>query len=1017
MSTSKPTLQEIIRRLDSYWEKQGCVLQHGYDLEVGAGTFNPATFLRSLGPEPFNVAFVEPSRRPSDGRYGENPNRMQHFFQYQVILKPSPPNMQDLYLGSLEAVGLDLSRHDIRFVHDDWESPTLGAWGLGWEVWSDGMEVTQYTYFQAVGGIPLKPISGELTYGIERLAMYLQGVDNVYDLLWNDSVTYGEIYHRNEIEASTYNFTEANCDMWYRHFQDYEAEAKHLVGKDLPLPAYEFVIKASHAFNILDARHYFSVTERTGYIGRIRNLACLVAEGYVATRESMGYPLLKNAEADQSQEAPALKLPANLVDADPAATTSFLLEIGSEELPATFVPKGMVALERSLKQLLDKAGLKYDNIITYGTPRRLTAHVSGLAMGRPETSTERRGPALNRAYDDAGTPNKAAEGFFRSLGIDAPKRDALLAGDIDNVSVREEKGEQYLYAQVTEEGSSTAKTLAEALPKLILDLDFPKKMRWGNSDIAYARPLRWVVALLGDTVLPFNVAGLTSGRSSQGHRQRNPGTVEIANAGSYVSALRERDVLVDVAERRASIEKQLEDVSKKLGATVLAVDDVMPQVLHLSEYPTLMDASFSEEYLKVPQEVLISEMVEHQKYFPLADGSGTLLPAFIITADTRPTDEIRHGNEKVLSARLADGVFLYQQDLKLTLENFNEKLKSVTHQKDLGSIYDKVERLVKHVTTLQKALSIGSLDKAQRAALLCKADLSSDMVGEFPELQGVIGRYYAIAQNEDPGVAQAIEEHWMPLGEGAPLPESDLGILLSLSEKIDNLLGCFAVGLKPTSSSDPYALRRQVLGIVRILIANKLRLPLNEVFAQCFTHFSPEHSKESEATLKDVLAFVTMRIKTVFLEYNFSKDEIEASLSGGVADIYDTFLRVQALHDFRQTSAEFPKLYEVFKRAKGQLDGQEKAIFSQDLLREDAEKRLDSSLQTLEGSFSKAVEGHDYKEAYALVAQLQQPLAQLFDEVKILDDDAAVRGNRLALVRRVFGLFGKLLDFSKLQQG
>ncbi len=287
------TFQELILALQNYWAKQGCIIQQPYDMEKGAGTFNPATFLRVLGPEPWNVAYVEPSRRPTDGRYGENPNRLQHYYQFQVILKPSPMNIQDLYLDSLKGFGIDPSRHDIRFVEDDWESPTLGAWGLGWEVWLDGMEITQFTYFQQAGGIDLKPVSGEITYGIERIAMYIQGVDNVYDLEWTNGIKYGDVHHQTEVEFSTYNFEEADTAMLFQLFDMYEKECIRLGERELVFPAYDFVLKCSHSFNLLDARGAISVTERANYIGRVRNLARLCAEGYVAQREKMGFPLLK----------------------------------------------------------------------------------------------------------------------------------------------------------------------------------------------------------------------------------------------------------------------------------------------------------------------------------------------------------------------------------------------------------------------------------------------------------------------------------------------------------------------------------------------------------------------------------------------------------------------------------------------------------------------------------------------------------------------------------------------------
>ena len=296
------TFQGLILALQQYWSEQGCILLQPLDQEVGAGTFHPATFLRAIGPEPWNAAYVQPSRRPTDGRFGENPMRLQHYYQFQVILKPSPDNIQELYLGSLKHLGLDLLEHDVRFVEDNWESPTLGAWGLGWEVWLNGMEVSQFTYFQQVGGLECKPVSGELTYGLERIAMYIQGVESVYDLVWTKGpqgvVTYGDVFHQNEVEMSEYNFDHANVDFLFTCFDTYEQECQKLIEKDLPLPAYEMVLKASHTFNLLDARHAISVTERQRYILRVRNLSKSVAEAYYNRRESLGFPMLQTEQGE-----------------------------------------------------------------------------------------------------------------------------------------------------------------------------------------------------------------------------------------------------------------------------------------------------------------------------------------------------------------------------------------------------------------------------------------------------------------------------------------------------------------------------------------------------------------------------------------------------------------------------------------------------------------------------------------------------------------------------------------------
>ncbi len=1008
------TFQEIIRKLSNYWEQNNCIIHQGYDLEMGAGTMNPATFLRCLGPEPYRAAYVEPCRRPTDGRYGNNPNRMQHYFQYQVILKPSPLNMQQLYLDSLKAIGVNLSKHDIRFVHDDWENPTIGAWGLGWEVWMDGMEITQYTYFQSVGGLPLKPVTGELTYGLERIAMYLQNIDNLFDLKWNEHLTYGDIYHRNEVEFSHYNFEEANTDMWFSHFDNFEKEAKNLINKKLPLPAYDFVMKASHAFNILDARGAISVTERTQYIGRIRDLAKMIAESYVENREAQEFPLINKFPGIIHEPPKVPEISGKLLNATANDTEDFILEIGSEELPATFVSMGMQNLKQEITNLLNKMDLGYAEIHAYGTPCRLTIHVAGLQLMIEEKSETRRGPPFDRVFDEKGQLTAAGNGFFNSIG-----KDPISLSDLKldaELFTQELKGKDYLFAKIAVPGQSTAQILKNALPGIILNLDFPKKMKWADLEISYARPFKWIAAILGSETIPFAVGNLVSGNLSKGHHQLDPKDFCIDHAKDYLNILRTHKVLVDPAARKDEIINQLNTLENKLGLKIIERDAVIPQVLNLVEWPTIIEGSFDENFLKAPQEVLISEMVEHQKYFPVTDNKGALKNHFVITCDTTPSENIIQGNQKVLSARLSDGVFLYEKGLNVPFETFNEKLKQVTYLSGLGSMYDKVLRLEGQVEIIQKTLQMSSLYHVHRAARLCKGDLVSEMVFEFPELQGTIGKYYALFHGEHSEVAQAIEEHWMPRGEGAPLPSSETGKILCLADKIDNLICCFAAGLKPTSSKDPYALRRQALGFIKLIIEGQYRLPLYKTLINCAAYFVPSLLSQKEDVIQEVIAFFTNRIKTVFQDYGFSKDEIEASITHGFDDIYDTFCRVKALHIFRESGDQFSQLFEVYKRAKGQLVNHQHVPFKSELLCEDAEKRLDEILNQTFEPFERAIKNQNYDYAYLLVAQIQAPLAQLFDEVRILHEDENIKNNRIALLKRVFSLFDQLIDFSKIQE-
>lgn len=1008
------TFQEMLRRLGSYWEAQGCITHQGYDLEVGAGTSNPATFLRCLGPEPYKAFYIEPCRRPGDSRYGENPARNQHYFQGQVILKPSPDNVIDLYLKSLEAIGIDLTQHDIRFVHDDWENPTLGAWGLGWEVWMDGMEVTQFTYFQSVGGQVLKPITAEITYGLERLCMYLQKVNSIMEIQWNEELTYRDIYWASEVEFSHYNLEQADTGMWFRMFDDFEREATKLMELGLPLPAYDFVLKTSHAFNLLDARGAISVTERAGYIGRIRDLSRKIAESYIKSREALNYPLLGKFKCGSHAPEPAqIKVEPSTLNFDGIET--FVLEIGSEELPATFVPIGCRNLERGITQLFQEASIPFRSIKVMGTPRRLSVLVDGVPLAKPAKQVEKKGPAVASAFSESGTPTKAAEGFFRSIQKSPLTLEEISKGIDPSLEIRELGGVKYLYALLTEPAKPTREILSEKLPEMILKIEFPKKMRWGDGEISYARPIRWIVALLGKEVIPFIVGNVAAGRESQGHRQLCNIPFTIENGADYRAVLKKHFVVVEMEERERVILEQIEKLEKEIQGSIINREEVIPEVLYLTEWPLLTPMTFDNNFLRAPKEVLISEMVKHQRYFPVAAKDGTLRNLFVITANVTPTDKIREGNLKVLSARLSDGVFLYEQGLKRTLDVMNEKLKQMTHQKELGSVWNKVERVVAHAESLQNLLKIGNADKAKRAAMLCKADLASEMVYEFPELQGTIGKYYARAQGEEEEVATAIEEHWMPLGESSPLPSTPTGIIVSLADKYDNLIGCFSVGLKPTSSSDPYALRRQALALIRIIINGKYSLPLKESFEACAKHY-PEKIREGAArAVGEILEFLTNRIKTVFLDYGFSKDEIEAAVAMGFSDIFDAFRKVEALHRFRgEKKEQFARLFEVYKRAKGQLAQGEAGTLDQELLKEEAEKELYQTLKQMEKSFAEAVQYKRYDEAYDMVANIQPSLSRLFEDVKILDDDEKVRKNRLALLKGVFGLFDQLLDFSKI---
>ena len=524
------SFQEIILRLLAYWKEQGCLVQQPYNVQVGAGTMNPATALRVLGPEPWNVVYVEPSIRPDDGRFGENPNRMQMHHQLQVILKPDPGDPQERYLKSLEAIGIDPRQHDIRFVEDNWESPALGAWGLGWEVWLDGQEITQFTYFQQAGGQPLEPVSVEITYGLDRIALALQGLESVWSMEYGAGIPYGDLLLASEIEHCRYYFEVADVEALKAVYDTYEREAKRCVEARLVFPAHDYNLKCSHLFNVLDTRGAIGVTERANYFRRMRHVARDVSALYVAQRQAQDYPLLhRDPEPGHTGEVKAQTGEAVPASAGPQP---FVLEIGSEELPAADLTAALTQLRTALPALLTELRLDYDTVEVHGTPRRLVIFVPQLASRQPDLETVVKGPPANRAFDETGKPTQAARGFARSRGV-----------DVTALQVVEDTAGRYVAAVVHETGRSAVEVLAEALPGCIAGLTFGKSMRWNATNVSYSRPLRWLVALYGPQVVPFTYAGVASGRTSRGLRPYGSPPIVIDDAASYARIMQEHSIV------------------------------------------------------------------------------------------------------------------------------------------------------------------------------------------------------------------------------------------------------------------------------------------------------------------------------------------------------------------------------------------------------------------------------------------------------------------------------------------
>ena len=842
------TFQQVILHLQDFWAEHGCLIWQPYSEKVGAGTYNPATVLRVLGPEPWNVAYVEPSYRPDDGRYGENPNRMQLFYQFQVILKPDPGNPQELYLESLYALGIRREEHDIRFVEDNWESPALGAWGLGWEVWLDGLEITQYTYFQQAGGFLLDPVSVELTYGLDRIVMFLQNVRSVWEIDWDGAHTYGDVLLRPEIENCRYGFELANVERLAQMYNLYEAEAQSCLAAGLVIPAHDYVLRCSHAFNLLDARGAIGVTERATYFRRMRDLSRQVAEAYAEQRQRAEYPWLKTGglgnwdigtlgDGKSAQSPiPNYQLPI-----------TFLLEVGTEELPAGDLDDALAQLGKLAPARLAEARLDYAGLRVLGTPRRLAVLVEGLAPRQRPVEEVVKGPPARVAFDAAGRPTRAAEGFARKQGV-----------RVDALEVREVGGGKYVVATRREKGQPAAEVLTTLLPELVASLHFQKSMRWNESGVTFSRPIRWLVALLGDVVIPFEYAGVASGRTSRGPRPEGSPEFKIARAEDYSGLLAQHHIVADPKERRALIAKQTAQLAQSVRGRIPDDPALLSEVANLVEQPTPLLGRFEEEYLRLPADVLIAVMKKHQRYLPVVSKwvneeqvneervdedippySSThllhLLPYFIAVrnGDAEHLDIVRRGNEEVIRARFADADFFYREDTKKRLEEFLPRLATLTFQEQLGSMLDKTRRLEQLVGQLAEmvGLSDEETEVARRAAHLCKADLATKMVVDFTSLQGVMGREYALKSGEDLAVSEAIFEHYLPRFAGDAPPRTRPGLIVGLANRLDSLAGLFAVGLTPTGSSDPYHLRRDALGLVQVLIAHQLPFSVGEGLA------------------------------------------------------------------------------------------------------------------------------------------------------------------------------------------
>ncbi|TDC21998.1 glycine--tRNA ligase, partial [Kribbella albertanoniae] len=988
------TMQDALIALTKYWTDRGCMIVQPFNTEVGAGTLNPATILRVLGPEPWRVAYVEPSVRPDDARYGENPNRLQTHTQFQVVLKPDPGNPQELFLESLTALGVDIHAHDVRFVEDNWANPATGSWGLGWEVWLDGLEITQFTYFQQAGGMTLDPVSVEITYGIERIMMALQGVSHFKDIAYAPGISYGEAFGQAEYEMSRYYLDDADVESQKRLFEEYANEARRLLDLRLPVPAHIQVLRCSHTFNVLDARGAVSTTERAKAFSRMRTLAREVAQLWAERRTELEHPL-GTAELPPAAEVPT-SFPVT------TGTRQLTFEIGTEEMPPSEVTKTAAAVKTALTEKLGATRLGHGAITVYATPRRVVAFVAEVQAGEPDAERVNRGPKKVAAYDADGNVTKAAAGFARGQGVEVSELHTL---DVDGV--------EYVAVTKPDPGRGAAEVLSGVLSEIVAGLRSDKNMRWNDAKLSFTRPVRWLVALLGDEIVPVSVSSLAAGRTTRVHRTAAPPKVEIASAEGYLDLLRIHGIEADPARRRQVIIETSERLAAEVNGSIdfAAESALLDQIVNLIEEPTPILGNFSADYLDLPPEILTTVMRKHQRYLPVRDGDGKLLPHFVAVANGSVNEAtVRNGNEGVLRARYEDAAFFWRADLETPLADMKAELDKLAFEEKLGSMADRAGRIGRIALALAAVAGVSDNDLVTltRAAELAKFDLGSQMVVELTSLAGTMAREYARRAGETEAVAQALYDMELPRSAGDPVPSTTPGALLALADRFDLLAGLFGIGAKPTGSSDPFALRRAAGGVVAILREHpSLRaITLPAGLQAAAAEIGAQGIDVPAESLDEVAEFTVRRYEQQLIDRGDDHLQVAAVLPLATAPALadETLASLQKLVG----SADFAQLVAVLQRVRRIVPEGTAAEYDAAKLTEPAELALHEAVQkvgqapTTLGDFVPAA------------SVLVDPVTTFFEDILVMAEDPEVKAARLGLLATIGTLATPVLDWQAL---
>ncbi len=682
-----------------------------------------------------------------------------------------------------------------------------------------------------------------------------------------------------------------------------------------------------------------------------------------------------------------------------------LLEIGAEEIPAGFVPQALIDLEKIVQKELEASRIDFNGMRTLGTPRRLVLVITSVAEKQRDEETKKIGPSKQAAFDAKGNHTKAAIGFAKGQSV--PVESLTL--------VQTEKGE-YVCAVKKEQGRPTVELLSAFLPKWILSIPFQKSMRWADVPIRFARPIHWILALFGGEVVPFEVGNIRSGNSTYGHRFMHSGPVLVKDFQSYLQKTREAFAIVDPAERKKKIEDEMIREGARVSGRIIKDEDLLNEINFLVEYPVALCGTFDRKFLSLPPEILIHSMKEHQRYFPVSDDHGKLLPHFVCVSniDPKSREVVVKGNERVLRARLSDAAFFFEDDLKTPLETRVEQLKKVVFQAKLGTSYEKMMRFKQLALWMTERIDPKLREAVERTSHLCKADLVTGMVGEFPKLQGIVGREYARLSNERPEVSEAIYEHYLPAFAGDRLPSGPIGDIVSVADKMDTIVGCFGVGLVPTGTADPFGLRRQALGILRIIVEKNYSLSLKELIGESEGQLKEKMERPVERVKQEVLDFFRVRYQNLLLDRGVPFDVTEAVLSISFDDLVDVQGRIDALKKAREWK-DFESIVIAFKRAMNILKGSPpKGQITPSFFAETAEQNLYQSFLDASEKIGSLLNEREYSSALLEMTRMKKPIDEFFEGVMVMVEDEKIRNNRLALLDEISKLFLRIADFSKL---